>query len=155
MLNQTSKKILALAIIGISLLVSCPAFGAGETWYTLYKNRENFGILIFPSDLNSPELKEIVLGNGFKEVETGHAVMRSGSKNLNATFMMPESIQKKYRMERFITLQVLGRGGIMVGVYDPGWGLTLPNKIFELDDVKKRIPQTLKIFRKDNPKKEV
>ena len=137
------------------LIVSSPAFAAGETWYTLYKNRENFGILIFPSEHISFELKEFIQSSGFNEVETGHAVMRSGTKNLNSAFMMPEEIQKKYQMKRFITLQVLANGGIMVGVFDPEWGLTLPNKIFELEDVKKRVPETLKIFRKDNPKKEI
>ena len=155
MLNQIVKKSLALSLLGAVLSAACPVFAAGETWYTLYKNRENFGILIFPSELISPELKEFVLNSGFKEVESGHSVMRSGSKNLNATFMMPEAIQNKYRMERFITLQVLGNGGIMVGVFDPEWGLTLPRKIFELDEVKKKVPQTLQIFRKDSPKKEI
>ena len=154
-MRQTAKNILFLAFVGMYLIVSSPAFAAGETWYTLYKNRENFGILIFPSELISPELKTFLQSSNFKEVESGHAVMRSGSKNLNSTFMMPEEIQKKYGMERFITLQVLGNGGIMVGVFDPEWGLTLPNKIFELDDVKKRVPQTMQIFRKDSPKKEI
>lgn len=153
--NQIVKKLLALSLIGAVLLTSCQVFAAGETWYTLYKNRENFGILIFPSEHISPELKEFVLNSGFKEVESGHSVMRSGSKNLNATFMMPEAVQKKYRMERFITLQVLGNGGIMVGIFDPEWGLTLPSKIFELGEVKKKVPETLKIFRKDNPNKEI
>ena len=102
-----------------------------------------------------PELKDIVNGSGFKEVESGQAVMRSGSKNLNATFMMPKAIQDKHQMQRFITLQVLRNGGIMVGVFDPEWGLTLPNKIFGLDDVKTKIPKTLQIFRKDSPKREI
>ena len=155
MLNQTIKNILALAVIGAILLASLPAFAVGETWYTLYKNRESFGILIFPSEHISPELTAIVQGAGFKKVESGQAVMRSGSKNLNATFMMPEAIQEKYLMERFITLQVLNNGGILVGVFDPEWGLTLPTKVFGLDDVKSKIPQTLQIFRKDNPKKEI
>jgi hypothetical protein len=150
-----SKNIVFVLLSGIFLYLSSPVFAAGETWYTLYKNRENFGILIFPSESNTVELKEFIKSSGFNEVESGHAVMRSGSKNLNSTFMMPKEIQAKYDMERFITLQVLGNGGIMVGVFDPEWGLTLPTKIFEFEEVKKRVPETLKVFRKDNPKKEI
>ena len=154
-LKEITKTFLLFVLAGIYLFISTPAFAAGETWYTLYKNRENFGILIFPSELNSVELKGFILDSGFKEVESGHEVMRSGSKNMNTTFMMPKEIQAKYDMHRFITLQVLGNGGIMVGVFDPEWGLTLPTKIFELEEVKKKVPETLKVFRKDNPKKEI
>ena len=68
---------------------------------------------------------------------------------------MPKEVQAKYDMQRFITLQILGNGGIMVGVFDPEWGLTLPTKVFEFEEVKKRVPETLKVFRKDNPKKEI
>jgi hypothetical protein len=154
-LKDFSKKVLLIVLSGIFLFISTPAFSAGETWYTLYKNRENFGILIFPSESIMVELKDFIQGSGFNKVESGQAVMRSGSKNMNSTYMMPMEVQAKYDMQRFITLQVLGNGGIMVGIFDPEWGLTLPTKIFEIDEVKKKVPETLKVFRKDNPKKEI
>ncbi len=155
MLDQPVKKFLVLIILGGILISSLPTWAAGETWYTLYKNREKFGILIFPREFIFPELKEFVLSQGFNEVESGIAVMRSGSKNLNATLMMPEETQNKHRMVRFITLQILKDQGMMVGIFDPEWGLTLPHRIFLMEDVKKRIPETLEAFRKEDPKKEI
>ena len=155
MLGRVIKKILPLIALWVLLIPPHIAVAAGETWYSLYKNRENFGILIFPREFIFPELKEFVLSQGFKKVESGMAVMRSGSKKLNATMMMPEEVQKSHGMERFITLQILNDQGIMVGIFDPEWGLTLPSKIFRMDEVKQRIPQTLEAFRKENPKKEI
>jgi len=155
MLDQPVKKFLALIILGGILISSHPTWAAGETWYTLYKNPEKFGILVFPREFIFPELKEFVLSQGFNEVESGIAVMRSGSKKLNATLMMPEETQNKHRMVRFTTLQILKDQGMMVGIFDPEWGLTLPHKIFLMDEVKKRIPETLEAFRKEVPKKEV
>ena len=153
---QPIKNFLVLIILGGILISSRPALAAGETWYTLYKNREKFGILIFPREFIFPELKEFVLSQGFKEVESGIAEMRSGSNKLNATLMMPEEVQQKHGMARFITLQILkGQGGMMVGIFDPEWGLTLPHRIFLMEDVKKRIPETLEAFRKEDPKKEI
>lgn len=155
MLGRVLKHFLPIIMLWVLLISPHAAEATGETWYTLYKNRENFGILIFPREFIFPELKEFVLSQGFKNVESGIAVMRSGSKKLNSTMMMPEEVQKSHGMERFITLQILKDQGIMVGIFDPEWGLTLPHKVFLMDEVKQRIPQTLEAFRKENPKKEI
>ena len=44
--------------------------------YQLYKNYENFGILIFPKDQIFTELDEYIQQTGFSPVESGKAVMR-------------------------------------------------------------------------------
>ena len=70
--------------------------------------------------------------------------MRFGLNNENQTFMMPKSIQKKHSMTRFIVLQVLAHQNMVVGIFDPEWGLTLPSPIHRLDEIKENIPKTLK-----------
>ena len=116
--------------------------------YQLYKNYENFGILIFPKDQIFVELEEYIQEIGFNPVDSGQAVMRFGPNNENQTYLMPESVQKKYSMNRFIVLQVIAHQNILVGVFDPEWGLTLPSAIYRLDGIKKNIPKTLNLFRK-------
>ena len=68
--------------------------------------------------------------------------------------MMPKSIQQKYSMHRFIILQIVAKQNILVGVYDPEWGLTLPSAIFQLDGVMQNIPKTLNTFREHLKKRE-
>ncbi|MCH8156550.1 MAG: hypothetical protein IID18_02160 [Nitrospinae bacterium] len=126
---------------------------AAEFQYQLYKNPENFGILVFPKDSIFADLEEYVQSIGFDPVESGKAVMRSGSKGLNATYMMPEPVQEKHSIKRFIVLQVIAGQNILVGVFDPDWGLTLPSAIYRLDEVKRNIPKTLNLFRKNNPQR--
>ena len=120
--------------------------------YQLYKNYENFGVLVFPKDLIFAELDKYVEGIGFSRVESGQAVMRFGPKNENQTFMMPKSIQRKYSIERFVILQVIANENMLIGIFDPEWGLTLPSPIYRLDTVKDNISKTLNLFRK-YPKK--
>ena len=122
--------------------------------YQLYKNYENFGILIFPKDQIFTELDEYIQQTGFNPVESGQAVFRFGPKNENQTLMMPESVQKKYSMDRFIVLQVLAHQNMVVGIFDPEWGLTLPSPIHRLDEIKENIPKTLHLFRKHLKKRE-
>ena len=122
--------------------------------YQLYKNYENFGILIFPKDRIFEELNQYVQEIEFNPVESGQAIMRFGPKNENQTFMMPEPVQKKYSMNRFIILQVIANDNIVVGVFDPEWGLTLPGRIYELDGIKDNILKTLNLFRKHLKKRE-
>ena len=122
--------------------------------YQLYKNYENFGILIFPKDQIFVELEEYVQEIGFNPVDSGQAVMRFGPNNENQTYLMPESVQIKHSINRFIVLQVLAHQNILVGVFDPEWGLTLPNTIYRLDGIKKNIPKTLNLFRKHLKKRE-
>lgn len=122
--------------------------------YQLYKNYENFGILIFPKNQIFKELDTYIQQSGFDRVESGEAVMRFGLKNENQTFMMPHSVQKKYSMDRFIILQVLANQNIVVGIFDPEWGLTLPSPTHKLDGIKENIPKTLNLFRKHLNKKE-
>lgn len=121
---------------------------AGEYEYTLFKNDENFGIVVFPKQNLFADLGSFITSLNFKEVESGEAVMRFGPTDRdNQTYMMPEAVQKKHNIEKFVILQVLADQGIQVGVYEPQWGLTLPFAIYNLDDVKDNLPKTLDIFR--------
>ena len=122
--------------------------------YQLYKNFENFGILIFPEDRIFAGLGEYIQEIGFNPVESGQAVFRFGLKNENQTLMMPESVQDKYSMDRFIILQVIANDNMIVGIFDPEWGLTLPGPIYRLDTVKDNISKTLNLFRKHLKKRE-
>jgi hypothetical protein len=122
--------------------------------YQLYKNRENIGIVVFPKKFIYPELEKYILSQAFDSTESGKAVMRSGSKRENETFMMPLETQKKHGITRFIVLQVLEDHNLLVGIFEPEWGLTLPSSIFSLQDVKEKIPQTLNIFRGNNRQKQ-
>ena len=131
-----------------------PGLAKAEYDYQLYKNYENFGILIFPKDQIFTELDEYIQQTGFSPVESGKAVMRFGPNNENQTYLMPESVQKKYSMDRFIVLQVLAHQNMVVGIFDPEWGLTLPSPIHRLDEIKENIPKTLNLFRKHLKKRE-
>jgi hypothetical protein len=42
---------------------------------------------------------------------------------------------------------------MLVGIYDPEWGLTLPSSSFGLETLKQNIPKTLNAFRGDNPQR--
>ncbi len=39
---------------------------------------------------------------------------------------------------------------MLVGVYDPEWGLTLPSAMVEMETIKQNIPKTLNVFRGQN-----
>jgi hypothetical protein len=136
-----------LAIIGLFLWFGASQAVAENPQYTLFTNTEHHGILIFPKENLFPDLRSYLETEGFKETESGEAVMRSDAKRENMTYMMPEAVQKKHGIEKFITLQVLDFQGILVGIFHPEWGLTLPFATFSFDDVKKKIPQTLEAFR--------
>ena len=131
-----------------------PDSAKAEYDYQLYKNYENFGILVFPKDQIFVELEEFIQEISFNPVESGQAVMRFGPNNENQTYLMPESVQKKYSMDRFIVLQVLAHQNMVVGIFDPEWGLTLPSPIHRLDEIKENIPKTLNLFRKHLKKRE-
>ena len=131
-----------------------PDSAKAEYDYQLYKNYENFGILVFPKDQIFVELEEYIQEIGFNPVDSGQAVMRFGPNNENQTYLMPESVQIKHSMNRFIVLQVIAHQNILVGVFDPEWGLTLPSSIHRLDGIKENIPKTLNLFRKHLKKRE-
>ena len=131
-----------------------PDSAKAEYDYQLYKNYENFGILIFPKDQIFVELEEYVQEIGFNPVDSGQAVMRFGPNNENQTYLMPESVQIKHSMNRFIVLQVIAHQNILVGISDPEWGLTLPSAISRLNGIKQNIPKTLNMFRKHLKKRE-
>ena len=118
--------------------------------YQLYKNHENYGIVVFPKSRIFKDLDSYFTFLSFKTTKSGKAVMRYGSKNENATFMMPLDVQKKHSIEKFIVIQILSEKNMLVGVYDPEWGLTLPSTIFQMDTIKKNIPKTLNVFRGSN-----
>ncbi|MDP7611519.1 MAG: hypothetical protein QGH62_03645 [Nitrospinaceae bacterium] len=141
---------IALSIMGLLR----PESATAEYKYQLYQNHENFGILIFPAEEIFSELDEYLRDIGFNSVESGHAVMRFGPNNENQTYMMPEPVQRRHSMDRFIILQVIAHKNILVGVFDPEWGLTLPSLIYQLDGLKENIPRTLSIFRKQLKKRE-
>ncbi|MBC8282777.1 MAG: hypothetical protein H8E32_03110 [Nitrospinae bacterium] len=118
--------------------------------YQLYKNHENYGIVVFPKSRIFKDLDSYLISLPFEAADSGKAVMRHGSKNENATYMMPLDVQKKHSIEKFIVIQVLGDKSMLVGVYDPEWGLTLPSTIFQMETIKKNIPKTLNVFRGSN-----
>ena len=122
--------------------------------YQLYKNFENFGILVFPKDRIFTGLSDHIEKIEFNPVESGQTVMRFGVKNENQTLMMPKSVQNKHSMDRFIILQVIANNNMMIGIFDPKWGLTLPGPIHSLDTVKDNILKTLNLFRKHLKKRE-
>ena len=115
--------------------------------YKLYKNHENYGIVVFPKKLIFKDLENYLFSIPFESAESGKAVMRHGTKNENATFMMPLEVQKKHSIEKFIVIQVLDSMSMLVGIYDTEWGLTLPSAIVEMETIKQNIPKTLNIFR--------
>ena len=122
--------------------------------YQLYKNHEDFGIVIFPKKYIFKALGDYIASISFSEVESGKAVMRRGSKNENATLMMPLDVQKKHSIEKFIVIQVLGQYEMLAGIYDPEWGLTLPSATHGMEALKENIPKTLNIFRGSNPQRQ-
>ena len=124
-------------------------FAEGDPEYQLYTNDEKFGIVVFPKQIPYADLDGYIQSIDFNLVESGKAAMRYGSKGENTTFMMPLEVQKKHSIEKFIVLQVLPNLKLMVGIYDPEWGLTLPDTLYSLEEAKKNIPETLKIFRKN------
>ena len=83
----------------------------------------------------------------FQLAESGKAVFRHGAKNENGTYMMPESVQKRHRIEKFIIIQTLSEYDFMIGIYHPEWGLTLPRPRYTLEELQKNIPKTLQVFR--------
>lgn len=149
----TAAKLTVLLCVWLWSLSSPSAVLASDYRYQLFKNPEKFGILVFPAESLFPDLEQYVLSLGFASAESGDAVMRFGTERENQTYMMPESTQKKHQIEKFIILQILGDKSLMVGIYDPEWGLTLPQAIYQLDEVKKNIPKSLDVFRGKMPEK--
>lgn len=152
---KTSKLVLPFVLFFLIAGI-CPVSSAlaQETEYHLFKNPENYGLLIFPKDTASKELKDFLGSLDFKSVESGIAVMRFGEKKENMTKMMPLEIQEKHGMKKFIILQVLAaKKGIMVGIFEQRYGLTLPPTIYKLEDIKKNIPRTLNLFRDQDGKR--
>jgi len=133
-------------------LWASPGFGYE---YQLYKNGENFGIVVFPKEKLSADLDQYIQSLLLEPVESGEAVMRSGSKGENETYMMPLEVQKNHSIEKFMVIQVLAQSRMMIGVFDPEWGLTLPSSIFGFDEMKNNIPKTLDVFRGNNKRKEI
>ncbi|GIT65045.1 MAG: hypothetical protein Ct9H300mP23_06720 [Nitrospinota bacterium] len=83
--------------------------------FKLYKNHENYGIVVFPKKLIFKDLENYLFSIPFESTESGKAVMRHGTKNENATYMMPLEVQKKHSIEKFIVIQVLDSMSMLVG----------------------------------------
>jgi hypothetical protein len=132
-----------------------PATAYSGYEYQLYKNSEDFGIVVFPKAKISAELEGFFKSIIFEKVDSGKAVMRYGSKGENETFMMPLEIQKKHSIEKFMVIQVLEPSRMLIGIFDPEWGLTLPSSVFDLEGMKTNIPKTLDVFRGGNSRKEI
>lgn len=146
-----TRKTIALTLLAWIMVLTFPfnAEAGPKYSYQLYTNPEDFGLVVFPKEGIFPELEETIRSLGFKKADSGEAVMRSGIKNENFTYMMPKDVQKKHRLEKFIILQILTDGvGIMVGIYEQEFGLTLPTKVFIVQELKDNISKTLDIFRK-------
>ena len=137
-------------LIFILIGITSPALANSDYDYQLYKNQENYGIVVFPKSRIFKDLDSYFTFLSFETTNSGKAVMRYGSKNENSTYMMPLDIQKKYSIEKFIVIQIISEKNMLVGVYDPEWGLTLPSTIFQMDTIKKNIPKTLNVFRGSN-----
>ena len=147
-----NRLLAALIVFLCGFLAS--ATGARAYEYQLYTNVEHFGIVVFPKENLYRELDEAIHSFAFTPAENGKAVMRYGTKGENETFMMPEEVQARHQVERFIVIQVLQDHKMLIGIYDPEWGLTLPSSVFELDQVKENIPKTLNAFRGSNPQRQ-
>lgn len=132
----------------------CPALASSGYEYKLFKNSENYGIVVFPKKLMFENLESYLLSIPFELAESGKAVMRHGSKNENATYMMPMEVQRRHSIEKFIVIQIIDPMSMMVGVYDPEWGLTLPSAIVEMETIKQNIPRTLNVFRGPNRRRQ-
>ena len=121
--------------------------------YQLFKNHENYGIVVFPKKFLFKEFDDYISSLSFEAIESGKAVMRRGSKNENETLMMPLEVQKKHSIKKFIVIQILSNNEMLAGIYDPEWGLTLPSAPFGMDALKNNIPRTLNVFRGNNPQR--
>ena len=148
------KHFITLIVLTVFLAPLQARAGSGYD-YQLYKNSENYGIVVFPKKYISPELKHHISSISFLEVESGKAVMRRGTKNENESLMMPLEVQKKHLIKKFIIIQVLNEHEMLVGIYDPQWGLTLPSSSFGLEAFKTNIDKTLNVFRGDNPRRKI
>lgn len=145
-----STRLFQLAVLILTVLVTAGAAVAADDTpeYDLFQNPEGYGLLMFPKGVASAELEEFIHSLDFKLVESGKSAMRFGAKKENMTYMMPPEVQEKYNMNKFIILQILAQEkGILVGIFESRYGLTLPPKVFELEEVKKNIPKTLDLFR--------
>ena len=138
-------------IVLILFLLPAKVFAGYD--YQLYKNQENYGIVVFPKKSIFKELDDLISTIAFSKVDSGKAVMRRGSKNENESLMMPLEIQKKHSIEKFIVIQVLGKDEMLAGIYDPEWGLTLPSSRHSLEALEQNIPKTLNVFRGNNPQR--
>ena len=153
--HPSIMKHLILALVALMLCVAPIQAQAGSGYdYQLYKNNENFGIVVFPKKYIFKTLGDYFASISFNAVKSGKAVMRRGSKNENATLMMPLEVQKQHSIEKFIVIQVLGQDEMLAGIYDPQWGLTLPSARHGMVALKENIPKTLNIFRGDNPQRQ-
>ena len=147
------RTLTALAVISLFLFPIKSWAGSGYD-YQLYKNLENYGIVVFPKKHIYRELDDYFSSISFTKVESGKAIMRRGTKNENESLMMPLTVQRKHSIEKFIIIQVLGRDELLAGIYAPEWGLTLPSARYTLEALHQNIPQTLNIFRGNNLQRE-
>lgn len=146
-------KLLTTLIALLLFLIPIQVQAGSNYEYQLYKNHENYGIVVFPKKYIQKELSDYIASIAFSEVESGKAVMRRGSKNQNESLMMPFEVQKKYSIEKFVVIQILSQREMLIGIYDPEWGLTLPSASFGMETLKQNIPRTLNAFRGDNPQR--
>jgi hypothetical protein len=87
--NQTHKTL--LAFLGFWLVLQTSAFAANYQ-YQLFKNQENFGIVVFPRENMFDGLSQYIQSIDFKEVESGDAVR---SVNASGDFRKSHSVGKR------------------------------------------------------------
>ena len=95
------RTLTALAVISLFLFPIKSWAGSGYD-YQLYKNLENYGIVVFPKKHIYRELDDYFSSISFTKVESGKAIMRRGTKNENESLMMPLTVQRKHSIEKFI-----------------------------------------------------
>lgn len=156
---MVNKRFLYCLIIVFTAFSFCSNLAAVDSSrkyeYQLYKNIENFGIVTFPKKYIYPELEQFIQSIKFEPVESGDAVMRFGTDGENSTYMMPQDVQDKYAIKKFIILQILDDKSLLIGIYDPDFGLTLLQRAYQLDEIGENIKETLKIFRRKGSVQEI
>ncbi len=84
-------KLIALILIFAPMQVTAASYD-----YQLYKNHENYGIVVFQKKIISKELQHYILLISSLEVESGRAVMRRRTKHRHEPLMMPLERQKQH-----------------------------------------------------------
>ena len=92
-------------LIFILIGVVNPVLANSDYNYQLYKNHENYGIVVFPKSRIFKDLDRYFTSLSFETISSGKAVMRYGSKNENTTYMMPLDVQKNIPLKSLLSFR--------------------------------------------------